>query len=93
MTFRSGEELLASSDLRHLTCLLLDIHLPGMNGFEVQDALAAAGRSIPIIFMSGSADAATRVDAVRRAAYIDKPFSGVALIAEIQRALESHRGC
>jgi len=91
-TFMSGEEMLASNDLGGLACLLIDVHLPGMSGFEVQDALGAAGRAIPIVFMSGRANAATRVNAVRRAAYIDKPFSGVSLIAEIQRAIESHRG-
>ena len=88
-TFGSGEELLASSQLDRFSCLVLDVHLTGLSGFEVQERLAQRHRSIPIIFITAHDDAATRERARRMATsqYLRKPFDEQSLIAAIHTAL------
>ena len=88
-TFGSGEELLASPQLDRFNCLVLDVHLTGLSGFEVQDRLAQRRPSIPIIFITAHDDAATRERARRMATsqYLRKPFDEQSLIAAIHTAL------
>ena len=88
-TFGSGEELLASGQLDRFHCLVLDVHLTGLSGFEVQERLAAARRAIPIIFITAHDDASTRERARRSAAsqYLRKPFDEQSLIAAIETAV------
>ena len=52
----SGEELLQSSELRVVSCLLLDLVMPGMNGLEVTQELGARGVRIPTVFVTAHAD-------------------------------------
>jgi FixJ family two-component response regulator len=88
-TFASGEELLVSDDLRTIDCLVLDIHLAGWSGFEVQERLARSHCSFPIVFITAHDDAATRERAQRttRSQYLRKPFDEQALIQAINIAL------
>ena len=88
-TFGSGEELLASGQLDRFQCLVLDVHLTGLSGFEVQERLSAARRAIPIIFITAHDDASTRERARRSAAsqYLRKPFDEQSLIAAIESAV------
>jgi FixJ family two-component response regulator len=88
-TFGSGEELLASGQLDRFNCLVLDVHLTGLSGFEVQERLTGAHRSIPIIFITAHDDAPTRERARRTATsqYLRKPFDEQSLIAAIQTAV------
>ena len=86
-TFASGLEFLRSAPSTRTACLVLDIYLDGMNGFELQDQLAADRVTIPIIFMTAHDDAATR-ERIRRsgaAGYLGKPFDGQALLDAIHR--------
>ena len=62
-TFASAEALLASDGVQTATCLLLDIHLGGISGIELQRRLAASGSHWPVIFMTR---ATTRPRAMRR---------------------------
>ncbi len=65
---------------------MLDVHLTGMSGFDLYDALDAAGSRVPVVFITAFDDAATR-ERVRRtgtAHYLRKPFDG-ALLVEIDR--------
>ncbi len=55
-SFASGEELLQSSELRFVSCLLLDLVMPGMNGLEVTQELGARGLRIPTAFVTAHAD-------------------------------------
>lgn len=87
-TFASAREFLSSTPTR-TACLVLDIYLDGMNGFELQEQLAADRVAIPIIFMTAHDDAATR-ERIRRsgaAGYLGKPFDGQALLEAIRRAV------
>jgi len=59
-TFTSGEEFLASDSAATTACLVLDVHLGGMSGFDLQQRLAATGAPIPTIFITAHDDAVTR---------------------------------
>jgi FixJ family two-component response regulator len=51
-TFGSGEGALAFPDIGQADCLILDINLPGIDGFETRDRLEARGLQTPIIFIT-----------------------------------------
>jgi FixJ family two-component response regulator len=88
-TFESAEALLVFGQLDQIRCLVLDIHLDGLTGFDLQELLATAHPQIPIIFITAHDDPLTR-ERVRRTGAIDyltKPFQKEALVAAINRAL------
>jgi two-component system, LuxR family, response regulator FixJ len=88
-TFSSAEDFLESSSPRIPGCLVLDVHLGGLSGFELHERLVAAGRRIPVVFITAHDDVATRDRACRAGAvdYLRKPFEDELLIAGINRAL------
>ena len=88
-TFASAEEFLASESARATSCLVLDVHLAGMSGFDLQQRLATAGAPIPTIFITAHDDPVTRERARSGAAYLRKPFREDALIGAIREALQS----
>jgi FixJ family two-component response regulator len=86
-TFASAGDFLGSTPSTRTTCLVLDIYLDGMDGFELQEQLAADRVAIPIIFMTAHDDATTR-DRIRRsgaAGFLAKPFDGEVLLEAIRR--------
>jgi FixJ family two-component response regulator len=86
-TFASAPEFLSSTPSTRTACLVLDIYLEGMNGFELREQMEADRLMIPIIFMTAHDDAATR-ERVKRsgtAGYLVKPFDGQALLDAILR--------
>jgi FixJ family two-component response regulator len=87
--FESARAFLDRHPGDRVACLVLDIRMEGMNGFELQERLAAEQAAIPIIFMTAHDDARTRERAERAApvAYLPKPFDGPALLEAIQRAV------
>lgn len=88
--FASAETLLESGAVSRAACLVLDIHLPGLSGFELRRELARAGRvQPPVIFITGHDHAAARAqaEALGAAAYLTKPFAGRALVAAVARAV------
>jgi FixJ family two-component response regulator len=89
-TWSSAEELLAASHDGALDCLVLDMHLPGLNGLELQDRLAARGFDIPVIFLTGKGDIPTTVRAMRGGAvnFLTKPVTDEDLFAAVRSALE-----
>jgi len=87
--FASAREFLNSSPSGRTACLVLDIHLDGMSGFELSEQLAEDRTAIPIIFITAHDDARTR-ERVRRAgvaAYLPKPFDEQALLDAIAKAV------
>ncbi len=88
-TFASGEDFLASDGVDAIGCLVLDVQLDGLSGFDVAERLKTAPRSIPIVFITAHDDAVTRARAERVAGaqYLPKPFEDSALIGAIHRAL------
>ena len=90
-TFASAEDFLASESAGATACLVLDVHLGGMSGFDLQERLITAGVPIPTIFITAHDDPITRERARSGCAYLRKPFRQDALIGAIQRALEERR--
>jgi FixJ family two-component response regulator len=86
--FNSAEAMLECDGARGATCLLLDIHLGGMSGIELQHRLAASGSSYPIIFMTAIDDEAIRKEAIDGGcmAYLRKPFAPHLLLDAIAEA-------
>ena len=88
-TFASAEALLESDSVQTATCLLLDIHLGGISGIELQRRLSASGSKWPVIFMTANDDEATRNEAMDAGciAYLRKPFDGQVLLDAIGEAV------
>jgi FixJ family two-component response regulator len=86
--FASAYEFLASAARGRSACLILDIRLDGMTGFELQERLAADRSAIPIIFITAHDDAPTRerVQQAGAAAFLPKPFDAAALLAAVESA-------
>jgi len=87
--FTSGEEYLHLGRLQETSRLVVDVHMPGMNGLQLQSHLAAAGYLIPIIFITAIADETIRTLALRAGAmdFLYKPFRDEALLSAIDLAL------
>jgi FixJ family two-component response regulator len=87
--FASAEEFLDSEACGCTRCLILDLAMPGMSGIELQRELRARRRWIPIVFITGHADATTRLSLLREGAVecLSKPFSDTALLAAVELAL------
>jgi FixJ family two-component response regulator len=88
--FASAEEFLASGSVDDTSCLILDVYLPGMNGFELQNRLTVERRTIPVIFITAHADEISRQRALNAGAkdFLSKPVRGEALFKAIQSAME-----
>jgi FixJ family two-component response regulator len=88
--FSSAEEFLNSGDPRETRCLILDVRMPGMDGFELQRRLEASQYEIPVIFITAHGDEELRRRALIAGAvdYLLKPFSEEALLNAVQTALK-----
>jgi FixJ family two-component response regulator len=88
--FASAEEFLASGRFDETACLILDVYLPGMSGFELQKLLNTEGRGIPIVFITAHADEISRERALRAGAVelLGKPVRREALFKAIQSAIK-----
>lgn len=89
-TFESAEAFLAQHSATARGCLLLDVSMPGLGGLELQRRLAAAGRSLPIIFLTGAADIPISVQAMKAGAvdFLTKPVEAATLVAAVRAAIE-----
>ncbi len=87
--FESAESFLSSGHLNDTSCLIVDVQMPGMNGLQLQSQLAAAGCSIPIIFITAHDDKESRRRAMQAGAiaFLGKPFSDEQLLQGIHLAL------
>jgi two-component system response regulator TtrR len=76
-SFASGEELLGSSELRFVACLLVDVVMPGMSGLEVSQQLRTRGLRIPTVFVTAHADdeVAQHLVAAGATAILPKPVN------------------
>jgi FixJ family two-component response regulator len=87
-TYADGIDFLGTIANTPPDCVVLDVHMPGMNGFEVQDAICASGARIAVVVITGhdSPEASGRALANGAFAYMQKPVDGPDLIATITRA-------
>ena len=90
----SAEEFLSRPRDFTPSCLLLDVNLPDINGFELQ-RLIADRAELPIIFVTGHGDIPMTVQAMKGGAveFLTKPFTSSVLLRAIQSALERSSKC
>jgi FixJ family two-component response regulator len=88
--FASAEDFLASERSRDAACLILDVYLPGMNGFELQSRMNLERRDIPTIFITAHADETLRQRALKSGAVelLAKPVRREALFKAIQSVIK-----
>jgi FixJ family two-component response regulator len=87
-TFNSAATFPAGEPIADAYCVIIDIHLDGASGFDLQRQLTACGSTTPVIFMSAFDDEATQAAVMRSGvtAFLHKPFSAHALIDAIENA-------
>ena len=88
-TYGSAEDFLDSSALDGSDCLILDVHLPGMSGLELQAELSRSRHRCPIVFISAFSDENARIEAVRNGAieFLPKPLDSEHLLNIIDQAV------
>lgn len=93
LLFASAQEFLDSP--RHFTpsCLILDVHLPDLDGLALQGRIAGSSQELPVIFITGYGDVPMTVRAMKAGAieFLTKPFDDVVLLDAIQAALDRSR--
>ena len=90
--FASAEDFLEFERREAVACLLIDIGLPGIDGFELQERMARDERSLPVILMSGRGPKERvpgRASTGGSVAFLEKPFSQRDLIDAVTRALDA----
>jgi FixJ family two-component response regulator len=87
--FESGQAFLESLKDHRPSCVVLDIHMPMVNGYAVMAGLASASIWLPIVVISGHDTPESRERALggRASAYLRKPVDGQALLSAIELAI------
>jgi FixJ family two-component response regulator len=88
LAFTSSAEFLNKHDPSIVGCIVIDFTMPGLGGLSLQKALAVRNDVRPIIFVSGRADLASGIAAMRAGAidFLEKPVDPYDLLAAIERA-------
>ena len=89
-SFATPQEFFRRKRQDVLSCLVLDVRLPGMSGLDVQRTLIESGFQIPVIFITGHGDIPMTVKAMKLGAveFLTKPFRDQEFVDAIQQALE-----
>jgi two-component system response regulator FixJ len=89
VSFASSREFLAAVTSDVPGCLLLDVRMPQLGGFELQASLKEMRFSLPIIFLTGHGDIPMTVRALKNGAFefIEKPYNDQSLIDKVNAAL------
>jgi len=87
--FASAEEFLQSPELDDTSCVISDVHMPGIGGLELQSRLASTHRRTPVIFITAFPDPRIQERALAGGAicFLTKPFDGETLIQCVDRGL------
>jgi FixJ family two-component response regulator len=90
-TFATAEEFLRFTGESEPGCLILDVHLPGLSGLELQERLTSEGRCLPIVFITAyqedqACQFALQAGAV---AFLQKPFEEQSLLNAVARAIHT----
>jgi FixJ family two-component response regulator len=88
-TFPSAAEFLARPRVVAPSCLVLDVHLPDLNGLDLQELIAVERFDTPVIFITGYGDIPMTVRAMKAGAaeFLTKPFEPEALLSAIRSSL------
>ena len=92
--YPSAVEFLAARPESSPGCVLLDLHMPGPSGLDLQDALAKTEHPLPVIFLTGQGDIPTSVHAMRGGAedFLTKPVKRQILFNAIERTPDNANG-
>ena len=87
--YESGDAFLAKPPAGEPGCVLLDMQMNGMNGFQLQEHLSTSDNILPVVFLTAHANIPASVQAMRGGAedYLSKPVGNEALLAAVERAL------
>ena len=90
VTFGSGAEFLNSLETRLPDCVVLDLHMPHMDGFNVQAHLARKCAALPVIIVTGHGDVSKSVQAMKQGAFdfLSKPVKDKDLLTAVRAAIE-----
>lgn len=91
-TAASGEEALARITEHQPSLVLLDIRMPGVNGFQVQEQLQQLGLAVTVVFMSAEPQLASRVRQYRAAGFLQKPFDLSQFLDVVERFTAQPQG-
>ncbi len=88
-TFASSQEFLDCGDCSGPGCLILDVQMPGMNGLDLEERLAASGSKLSVIYITAFDEPESRERAKRQGAvaFLTKPFDDEVLLGAIRTAL------
>ena len=88
--FASAEAFLESIHQEQTGCLVLDLRMPGMNGFNLLRRLSSTGSRIPVIILTAHGDDEARQQSLQAGAvaFLSKPFNGKALLDAVRTALD-----
>ena len=92
-TFGSGAAFLESGGRWRAHCVVLDMHMPGVSGCDVQARLTAAAQDVPVVVLTGrdSDDVRERAMAAGAAAYLRKPVDDQTLLSALAAAMARGR--
>jgi FixJ family two-component response regulator len=90
-TYASGADFVQSLQRHRPGCLVLDLRMPRVSGFEIQQALTRSGRAVPVVVITGddSPDSRDRMLGLGACAYLRKPVDETMLLDAIHRAIDS----
>ena len=91
LTFASADEFLKSAQVHDISCLITDLHMPGLSGLDLQDLLIARGHHFPIIFLTAYPDEDVRIRAMKAGAigFLRKPCSDEHLLGYLNKAFKA----
>jgi two-component system, LuxR family, response regulator FixJ len=91
--FERGEDFLQQYDQNTPGCLVLDVRMPDINGMELFARLKETGATIPVIIVTGHADVAMAVRAMKAGAFdfVEKPYNDALMLELIQNALNRNK--
>jgi FixJ family two-component response regulator len=91
LVFASGREFLDSLKVRIPSCVILDLHMPGLTGLDVQRELVRGKSKVPAIIVTAYDEAGKRAECLAEGAadYLRKPLEETILLAAIERAVSS----
>ena len=89
--FASAEEFLACSELERFTCIITDIQMPGMNGFELKRQLDQRHGKLPVIMITARSEPGLEAKAISSGAacFLRKPFETETLVNCLEKALRA----
>jgi FixJ family two-component response regulator len=90
--FETAETFVRREPFDDICCLVLDVHLPGMSGFDLRRLLSERGHGFPIIFITAVSDETilNEANAAGCVAFLRKPFPSSLLINAIKQAVDDN---